>query len=110
MPRAHRLGDRSVSDENRVDSRSEITLDDGCRVCVGADEIAQWTKDRAIAEDAPLLEKSRRRWSESDALSLQTLESIELGAEAGVELFGADQIRACGALPLARNVQCVTRI
>src|SRR2546423_3186578 len=110
MPGSHGLRYGAVAHEHRVDGRAEKTLDQRCRAGVCSDEIAEGTEDRSFAEDAAFLQQPRRRWSEPDALPLQTFERVELCGETGMQFFGAEQIRACGVLPRARLLEDVASI
>src|SRR3979411_1045757 len=110
MPRAHGLSHGSVANENGVDRRSEESLDEAGGAGVSADEIAEGAKDCALAKGAAFLEQSRCRWCQADTLSLQSLEGIELRAQPGVQLFGAQKVRACRALALTRVVERLSGI
>ncbi len=79
MPGAHRLSDSSVAHEHRVHSGAQEALDQRGRIHIGADEVAERAQHGPFSENATLLQESRGRRGESNALSLESLEGVQLG-------------------------------
>ena len=101
VPCAHRFGCRSVADENRVDGCAEDSFDEQRRRLIGADEIAQRSKHRAFAELLTLTKQASRGRRESNALSLECIERVDLSLERRVCFVGAEQLRTGCRLAIA---------
>jgi hypothetical protein len=83
-----------ISHQHRVDRRAQEPLDEKRRCLIRADEIAQRSKHRALAEALALAQQSGGRRREPNALSLESVECIHLPLERGVHFVRSEQLGA----------------
>src|SRR5688500_10198398 len=105
MPGAHGVACFAISDKNCVDDRPEVPLHYCSGIGVGADEVAQWADDRAVAELASLVEQASSSWCETDPLALERLQRVHFPFECRMGLLRAEKRGARSRILFAGSAQ-----
>jgi hypothetical protein len=102
VPVTNRLGHVAISHENGVHGRAKKTLDEQRRRLIRADEITQWAEDCAVAELFSFAQQARGGRCETDTLSLERVERVDLSLQRRMHFVGAKQLGARRRLAIAR--------
>ena len=102
VPRANGVRDGTIAHEDRMHRRAEESLDEQRRRLIRAEEVGQWSEDRAVAELVLLAQESSGGGRKPDAFALERVEGVDLALKRRVGLVGAEELRARDAFLFSR--------